>query len=65
MSIAAHMNTGASHADSDVPADQRRFLTLNAELARDWPSISKKRQPLPDAEHWATVTGKLDHLQHP
>lgn len=55
---------GAIFADSDMPADQARFLALNAELARDWPSITKKRPPLPDAAHWAGVTDKFDHLQH-
>lgn len=56
---------GAIYADSDMPASQHKFLALNAELARDWPIITKKREALPDAAHWATVTDKLEHLQHP
>ena len=56
---------GAIYADSDVPAGQEKFLALNAELARDWPTIVKKRPPLPDAERWATIEDKFIHLQHP
>lgn len=55
----------AIYADADVPADQRRFIDLNAELARDWPGISRKREALPEAGHWATVKDKLDQLKHP
>ncbi|HSN31880.1 MAG TPA: ferredoxin FdxA [Ideonella sp.] len=55
----------AIYADVEVPANLRNFIALNAELARDWPEISRKREPLPDAGHWATVTDKFDQLQHP
>lgn len=53
----------AIYADADLPADQHRFIALNEELSRDWPIIVKKRDPLPDAAHWATVPGKFEHLQ--
>ncbi|HET8744887.1 MAG TPA: ferredoxin FdxA [Ramlibacter sp.] len=56
--------TNAIYADGDVPSDQRQFIALNAELARDWPSIVKRRDPLPDAAHWAGISPKLDQLQH-
>ena len=35
---------------------------LNAELAKKWPSITKRKAPLPDAEEWKDRTGKLDQL---
>lgn len=50
-------------ADGDLPADQQSFISLNARLARQWPVIAQAREPLPDAEQWAAVTGKLTHLQ--
>ena len=53
----------AIYADGDVPASQRKFLELNAELARDWPIIVKKRAPLPEAEQWAGIADKFEHLQ--
>ena len=53
----------ASYAEEDVPAGQQVFLGLNAELARTWPTISKHKNALPDAEIWKDQTGKLAHLQ--
>ena len=55
----------AIYADADVPASQSKFVALNAELARDWPLIVKKRDALPDAAQWAGVAGKFEHLQQP
>jgi ferredoxin len=65
MACVAECPRAAIYADSDVPASQRKFLDVNAELARDWPIITRKRQPLPDAAHWANVADKFEHLQHP
>ena len=50
-------------AEEDVPADQLRFTALNAELAKNWPSITRTKAPLPDAEQWKDVKGKLEHLE--
>lgn len=50
-------------AEEDVPADQQHFTELNAELSQIWPSITRTREPLPDAEDWKDVKGKLDQLQ--
>ena len=33
-----------------------------AELARGWPSITKRKEPLPEADEWKDKTGKLDQL---
>jgi ferredoxin len=32
--------------DRDVPADQREFITLNAEMSKVCPPITEKRPPL-------------------
>ena len=42
----------AIFADDEVPADQQDFTAINAELARDWPVILRKKAALPDAETW-------------
>lgn len=53
----------AIHSEDDVPEEQRQFLNLNAELSRQWPSITKTIQPLPEAEEWKNVKKKLSLLQ--
>jgi ferredoxin len=53
----------AIYAEEDVPADQRDFLELNAELARKWPTISRMKQHLPDADDWKDVKDKRKLLE--
>lgn len=49
-------------AEEDVPAHQQHFIKLNVELAKSWPSITRTKEPLPDAEQWKDVKEKLSHL---
>ena len=53
----------AIYAEDDVPAGLRHFLQLNGELAPQWPVITKRKAPLPDAERWKDATDKLAGLQ--
>lgn len=53
---------GAIYAEDDLPADQRDFIQINAELAKTWPVISQRKDPLPDADEWAQVKNKRDQL---
>ena len=53
----------AIYADEDVPADQRAFTPLNAELAKQWKPITRTKLPLPDADEWAKVEKKLGELK--
>jgi ferredoxin len=53
----------AIYAEDDVPEDQREFIALNAELAKKWPPIVARKEPLPDADRWAGVKGKKALLQ--
>ncbi|HEY9397312.1 MAG TPA: ferredoxin FdxA [Burkholderiales bacterium] len=53
----------AIYAEEDVPEDQRNFIALNAELARDWPAITDRKDALPDAEEWKDVKEKLHLLE--
>ena len=48
----------AIYAEDDVPGDQQEFIKLNAELAKSWPSMSKRVAALPDAEHWSKIVEK-------
>ncbi|MFO7190312.1 MAG: ferredoxin family protein [Pseudomonadota bacterium] len=53
----------AIYAEEDVPEDQRVFIELNAELAREWPVITDRKDPLPDADKWKDVKNKLHLLE--
>ncbi len=46
-----------------MPADQQQFIKLNVELARKWPSITKSKAPLADAEEWKDTKEKLQYLE--
>lgn len=53
----------AIYAEEDVPADQQHMVSLNVELSRiGWPSITKRKTPLADADDWKDKTGKLSEL---
>ena len=53
----------AIYAEDDVPADQRDFLAINAELAKEWkPIVERKDAPL-DADEWAKAKGKRAMLE--
>ena len=53
----------AIKAEEDVPAAQQKFVALNAELAKAWPSITRTKPQLPDADDWKDVKDKLEHLK--
>ena len=53
----------AIYAEEDLPEDQLHFIEINAELSQQWEVISRSIGPLPDAEEWKDVVGKLDELQ--
>jgi len=58
----AECPVNAIYAEEDVPADQQQFIKLNVELARKWPSITKSKSALADADDWKGKPGKKDLL---
>lgn len=52
----------AIFAEEDVPRDQAEFTALNAELAKAWPSITRTKDALPDAEEWKEVKDKKQYI---
>jgi len=53
----------AIYAEEDLPAGQEQFTALNAELAKDWPLITDKKDPPPDADEWKDKPDKLQYLE--
>lgn len=53
---------GAIYADQDVPEDQKHYIQINAELSKTWPNITRKVEPLPDADVWKDIPNKLQYL---
>lgn len=51
----------AIQSDDDLDQRQLQFLDINARLAANWPTITARRKPPPDADSWAAVDDKL-HL---
>ena len=52
----------AIYAEDDVPANQRDFIALNAELAGQWKPIVERKPGLPDADDWAKAKDKRGEL---
>lgn len=59
----AECPVNAIYAEDDLPSDMQQFTQINAELAPAWPTISKRKSPLPEAEEWKEQTGKLPYLE--
>lgn len=53
----------AIYAEDDVPAGQEAFIALNADLAKTWPVIIERKDPLSDADEWAKTKDKLAQLE--
>jgi ferredoxin len=53
----------AIYADNDLPEDQKVFLQINADLAKTWKPITKRKEPLPDADAWKDKPNKRDLLE--
>lgn len=50
--------------DDDKNVQNLQFwIDLNARLAGKWPSITKRKPALPDAEEWKDKTNKIDLLE--
>ena len=50
-------------SEDDVAESQQAFVELNRELAKSWPVLSSRKEPLPEAEEFRDVKGKLDFLE--
>jgi len=53
----------AIFAEDDVPEDQKEFIALNAQLAKEWPVITEMKDAPGDAEEWNGKKGKRQYLE--
>ncbi len=53
----------AIFSEDDLPADQEKFIALNAELSENWPVITEMKDAPADAKEWEDVPDKLKHLE--
>ena len=53
----------AIFAEDDVPPEQKQFIALNADLAKQWPMITTRKAAPPDADEWKDTAGKLSQLE--
>lgn len=49
-------------AEDDVPAEQKEFIALNAQFAKEWPVLTKAKAPLPEADKWKNVPNKRNFI---
>ena len=45
-------------AEDDVPEAQRPFISINAELAKAWPTLVERKPAPEDADEWSKVADK-------
>lgn len=53
----------AIFSEDDLPADQEKYIALNAELSENWPVITEMKDAPADAKEWENVPDKLQHLE--
>jgi len=46
----------------DVPEEYQEYIQINAELAKQWPVVTEKAQPLADADDWDGRANKKEWL---
>ena len=52
----------AIFAEDDLPEKWKEYQQLNTDLAKKWPNISAKKEPLPDADTHKTEANKRAQL---
>lgn len=49
--------------ESELGPERQHFIALNDELARQWPVLLQRIEPLEDHARWSGQADKLVHLQ--
>lgn len=48
---------------SSLPQKFQHYVSLNAELAKEWPKVTSKNSVPGDAEAWADISEKIGYLE--
>lgn len=52
----------AIYSEDALPEQYQKYISINKRLSKVWPSISKKKSPLNNADKWSLVDDKLGEL---
>lgn len=44
-------------------SEHKIWFDINQRLSKKWPNITKRKDPMPDAEQWKDITNKLNSLK--
>jgi len=50
-------------SEDDLSDEMQPFLEINARKSKEWPTLTSHQEPLPDADKWNGVSGKIKHLE--
>jgi len=53
----------AIYAEEDLPEPEKQFIAINAELAKQWKTITQKIDAPADADEWREVKTKIHLLE--
>jgi ferredoxin len=50
--------------ENDLPEQERKYwFDINERLSQKWPNITKRKEPLPDADGWKDIEDKRSSLR--
>ena len=51
--------------DDDIkdPAERQKWFDINERLSAKWPGITKRKEPMPDADKWKDIPNKFNSLR--
>jgi len=52
----------AIYDEDELPSEWAEYKAINAKYASEWPNITEKKDPMPEADKWREVEHKREHL---
>lgn len=57
------VNAITTDDDLKDPNERQKWFDINQRLSAKWPNITKRKDPMPDAEQWKDVPNKFNSLR--